>query len=272
MKHKNKSSKKLTTKYIEDEINIYEENKLNKIIYENYKYLSLKEKELFDNKFSKPKNSSQQKYFKELNKQSKKIVISTGSAGTGKTLFAVEYAIKQFLLGNYDKLIFTRPLVCVDEDIGYLPGDVNQKLEPWVKPIFDIIYNFISPVNVQNYIDEKIFEIAPLGFMRGRTFKNSCIIADEMQNSTIAQMKMLLTRIGENSKIIITGDLAQSDNKIDDTNGLDDFLDKLSKTRSDSISSIEFNNDDIQREQVIKEILEIYSRDEIPVNYKNLES
>ena len=270
MKHKSKSSKKITTKDIKEELKNYEESKLNKLIYENYEYLSTKEKQIFDDKFSKPRNSSQTKYMKELNKQSKKIIISTGAAGTGKTLFAIEYAIKQFLIGTYEKLIFTRPLVSVDEDIGYLPGDINQKLEPWVKPIFDIIYNFISPDDVQNYINEKIFEIAPLGFMRGRTFKNSCIIADEMQNSTITQMKMLLTRIGENSKIIITGDLEQTDS-CNYKNGLEDFLDKLCKTRSDSISSIEFNNDDIQREKVVKEVLEIYSRDEIPIIYKDCE-
>jgi len=269
MKNRNKSSKKQNNRYIREELDMYEEeSKLSRSFYQNYEHISPKEKQIFENKFSKPRNKSQTIYCRELIKKNKKVVIATGSAGTGKTLFAIEYAIKNFLLGNYDKLIFTRPLVCVDEDIGYLPGDINQKLDPWVKPIFDIIHNFMSPSETQSYITEKVFEIAPLGFMRGRTFKNSCIIADEMQNSTTSQMKMLLTRIGEKSKIIITGDLEQTDMKYGQTNGLDDFLDKLNKRRSDSISSIEFGNDDIQREEVVKEILEIYSHEDIPASYK----
>ena len=139
-------------------------------------------------------------------------------------------------------------------------------MAPWVRPIFDILYGFITPKEVQQYVEDKIIEISPLGFMRGRTFKNTWIVADEMQNSSIGQMKMLLTRLGENSRLIITGDLEQFD-RIGELNGLDDFLSKFKGKRSSSISSFEFNKDDIQREEVVKEVLDIYSSVDIPTNY-----
>jgi len=186
-----------------------------------------------------------------------------GPAGTGKTLFGVEQGVKNYLNGTYEKLIFTRPIVAVDEDIGYLPGTLEDKLAPWIRPIYDILYNFISPKEVENLVSEKIIEISPLGFMRGRTFKNCWIIADEMQNSTISQMKMLLTRIGENTKLIITGDLEQNDKK-GEINGLEDFLDKLKGHRSDSISNVEFEKKDIERENVVREVLEIYETNNNP--------
>ena len=135
------------------------------------------------------------------------------SAGTGKTLFATEFGMKNFLMNNVEKIIFTRPSVSVDEDLGYLPGTLEEKMAPWVRPIYDIIYRFINPKEVTQLVEDKVIEISPLGYMRGRTFKNAWIIADEMQNSTVAQMKMLLTRLGENSRLIITGDLEQHDRK-----------------------------------------------------------
>lgn len=232
----------------------------------DYDYLSNQEKVDFDNKFTKPKNDSQKDYFNLLKNKNKKIIIATGPAGTGKTLFATEQGVKNFLTNKYEKIIFTRPSVSVDEDLGYLPGTLEEKMAPWVRPIYDILYNFLSAKEITNLIEEKFIEISPLGYMRGRTFKNSWIIADEMQNSTISQMKMLLTRLGENSRVIITGDLDQHDRK-DNINGLEDFLNKFKKKRSSSISSVEFNNADIQREQVVQEVLDIYSNDIIPQTY-----
>jgi phosphate starvation-inducible PhoH-like protein len=237
-----------------------------KKMYENMQYLSPNEKTLFENKFTKPININQEEYVHTLKNKNKKIIIVSGPAGTGKTLFATEYGVKNFLLGNYKKLIFTRPSVSVDEDLGYLPGTMEEKMAPWIRPIYDILYNFISPKELQTLIEEKVIEIAPLGFMRGRTFKNSWIVADEMQNSTISQMKMLLTRLGENSRLVITGDLEQYD-RINEINGLEDFLNKFRGKRSDSISSFEFNKSDIQREDVVREILDIYSSSEIPEIY-----
>jgi phosphate starvation-inducible PhoH-like protein len=213
-----------------------------------------------EQKMMKAKNHSQEQYVNMLNCKDKKIVFAIGPAGTGKTLFATQYAIKQFLLGNFDKIIFTRPTVSVDEDIGFLPGSIEEKLSPWLRPIFDILYEFISVKEVQTLLEEKIFEMSPIGYLRGRTFKRSFIIADEMQNCTQNQMKMLLTRIGENSRMVITGDLEQHD-RIGKVNGLADFLSKFRKKRSDSIGMIEFEQNDILREPIIKEVLEIYSID-----------
>jgi len=233
--------------------------------YENMQYLSYNEKSNFENKFTKPKNESQEEYARLLKNKNKKIVMATGPAGTGKTLFATEYGIKCFLLGTYEKLIFTRPSVSVDEDLGYLPGTLEEKMAPWVRPIYDVLYNFVSPKEVTMMMEEKIIEIAPLGYMRGRTFKNCWIVADEMQNSSVSQMKMLLTRLGENSRLVITGDLEQYD-KPNELNGLEDFLSKFKGKRSSSITSFEFQRQDIQREAVVKEILDIYSA-EHTMNY-----
>lgn len=232
---------------------------------ENMHYLSSYEKSKFEQKFTKPKNKHQEQYVSMLKNKDKKIIVVTGPAGTGKTLFATEYGIRNFLLGIYEKLIFTRPSVSVDEDLGYLPGTLEEKMAPWVRPIYDVLYQFISPKEVEQLMEDKHIEIAPLGYMRGRTFKNTWIVADEMQNSTISQMKMLLTRLGENSRLVITGDLEQYDRN-DIINGLDDFLNKFRGKRSSSITSFEFEKDDIQREEVIKEVLDIYAGD-VPLNY-----
>jgi phosphate starvation-inducible protein PhoH and related proteins len=240
--------------------------------YENIENLSAKEKHRFEQNFTIPKNLHQAEYVAALKNKHKKIVVCTGPAGTGKTLFATEYGVRQFLTGQIEKLIFTRPSVSVDEDLGYLPGTLEDKMAPWIRPIYDILYTFLSPAEVTALIEDKAIEIAPLGYMRGRTFKNAWIVADEMQNSTISQMKMLLTRLGENSRIIVTGDLEQFDrvdkvNNVDALNGLDDFLSKLRGKRSDSISSFEFDREDIQREEVVREVLEIYAAYEIPNSY-----
>ena len=238
--------------------------------YENMHHLSGNEKSIFESKFTTPKNQSQEYYHSQLKRKNKKIVVATGPAGTGKTLFATEWGVRNFLLGNYEKLIFTRPSVSVDEDLGYLPGTLEEKMAPWVRPIYDILYTFITPKEVTTLMEDNVIEIAPLGYMRGRTFKNCWIVADEMQNSTIAQMKMLMTRLGENSRMVITGDLEQYD-RSQEINGLEDFLDKFKGKRSSSITSVEFQKADIQREEVVKEVLDIYGGD-IPACYQCDES
>jgi phosphate starvation-inducible PhoH-like protein len=265
-----------TKKQLEREIMLeYEKEKkedesmLNKS-YNMMQHLSSKEKKNFEDKFTKPKNNSQKGYHNLLNQKSKKIVVATGPAGTGKTLLATEMGVKNFLLGNCEKLIFTRPSVSVDEDLGYLPGTLEEKMAPWVRPIYDILYNFLTQKEITALLEEKTLEIAPLGYMRGRTFKNSWIIADEMQNSTISQMKMLCTRLGEGTRLVITGDLDQFD-RVEEKNGLEDFLQKFRGRRSSSISSVEFEKSDIQREEVVKEILDIYGGD-VPIYYNSSES
>jgi len=229
--------------------------------FENFAYLSPKERAAFEKKFTVPKNVHQEMYCKLLKTKNRKIVIANGPAGTGKTLFATEFGIRYFLTNTYEKLIFTRPSVSVDEELGFLPGTLEEKMAPWVRPIYDVLYNFLSPKEVQQLMEEKVIEIAPLGYMRGRTFKNAWIVADEMQNSTISQMKMLLTRLGENSRLVVTGDLQQFDRAFEQ-NGLDDFLRKFHARKevisSGQIATFEFEKSDIQREEVVKEVLDIY--------------
>ena len=266
-RRKGKRGRKMNEKEIlyeyREEIENEKSVKNQKKIYENFQYLSFNEKKTLEDKFTSPKNSSQEEYVRKLKVKQRKIIVATGPAGTGKTLFATEFGIKNFFMNNIEKIIFTRPSVSVDEDLGYLPGTLEEKMAPWVRPIYDILYRFIHPKEVTQLLEDKTIEIAPLGYMRGRTFKNAWIIADEMQNSTVAQMKMLLTRLGENSRLIITGDLEQHDRK-EEINGLEDFLDKFKGKRSSSITSIEFQRDDIQREEVVKEVLDIYSTEKDP--------
>lgn len=235
-----------------------------------FKYLSHRERFHFEDKFMKPRNKHQEEYFAMLQNDAKKIIVVTGPAGTGKTAIAVEQLIRGFLLEKCNTLVFTRPSVSVDEDLGYLPGTLEDKMAPWIRPIYDVLYQFISPKEVEFLIEEKRIEIAPLGFMRGRTFKNTWIVADEMQNSTISQMKMLLTRLGENSRLVVTGDLEQYDRQ-GEINGMEDFLSKFRGKRSASISSFEFARIDIQREPVVREVLDIYSRETIPLEYQLVE-
>lgn len=264
-KSKKQNDKELLNEYkhdIEHETSIARQ----KSYYENMHHLSANEKNIFESKFTTPKNQSQEYYLSQLKRKNKKIVVATGPAGTGKTLFATEWGVRNFILGNCEKLIFTRPSVSVDEDLGYLPGTLEEKMAPWVRPIYDILYTFITPKEVTTLMEDKLIEIAPLGYMRGRTFKNCWIVADEMQNSTVSQMKMLMTRLGENSRMVITGDLEQYD-RSQEVNGLEDFLDKFKGKRSSSITSVEFQRDDIQREEVVKEVLDIYGGD-IPSYYK----
>ena len=264
-KQKREVEKELLHEYNSD----YKQNlQEQRSVYENMQYLSPKEKEDFEQKFTRPKTRSQEIYTSMLRSKSKKIVIATGPAGTGKTMFATEFAVRNFLLGKCERIVFTRPSVSVDEDLGFLPGTLEDKMAPWIRPIYDILYQFMSPKEVVELMEDKVIEIAPLGFMRGRTFKNCWIVADEMQNSTISQMKMLLTRIGENSRLTITGDLDQHD-KPTGQNGLEDFLDKFKGKRSSSIGSFEFDKSDIQREEVVKEVLDIYANEHIPIGYSS---
>lgn len=205
------------------------------------------------------RNELQQKYIDLLENRDPPIIFATGPAGTAKTFLCASIGIKKLMSGDVEKLVLTRPAVSVEEEHGFLPGTLEQKMEPWMLPIYDVFYKYVSPEKLQALIAKKIIEICPLGYMRGRTFNDAFIIADEMQNSTPQQMLMILTRIGLNSKMIITGDLQQHDRNFT-VNGLKDILEKLEKKPLDNndISVIKFTEDDVVRHQIIKKILNVY--------------
>jgi len=208
-----------------------------------------------------PKSLNQETYIDLLQNPQRLIVYATGPAGTGKTMLAVLAALKAFRAGECSKIVITRPAVGVDdEQHGFLPGTLNQKMEPWTRPIFDIIEEYYKPQEVLRLLEEKYIEIAPLAFMRGRTFKQSWIIADEMQNATPSQMKMLLTRLGENSKMVITGDTQQADRRAKD-NGLLDFQSLIKNFDSQYIAGVEFAVKDVRRHPAVAEVLKLYGED-----------
>jgi phosphate starvation-inducible PhoH-like protein len=204
-----------------------------------------------------PKNLSQENYLLKLNDQQKMIVFAIGPAGTGKTMLAVQWAIQQLNWGDITKVVITRPAVSVDEQHGFLPGDLNQKMEPWTKPIMDVFSENYSAREVEHMLLEGVIEISPLAYMRGRTFKNAIVIADEMQNATPSQMKMLLTRLGQGSKMIVTGDLQQADRP--SNNGLLEFLQLYNDFRDHRYVDVcQFTIGDVERHEAVKEILAIY--------------
>jgi phosphate starvation-inducible PhoH-like protein len=204
-----------------------------------------------------PKNLSQENYLLKLNDPKKMIIFAIGPAGTGKTMLAVQWAIDQLKYGTADKIIITRPAVSVDEEHGFLPGDLNEKMAPWTKPIMDVISENYNAKEITNMIAEGVIETSPLAYMRGRTFKNAIVIADEMQNATPSQMKMLLTRLGIGSQMVVTGDLQQADRP--SNNGLLEFL-KLFNGFEDHryVDVCHFTVGDVERHDAVKEILAIY--------------
>ena len=197
-------------------------------------------------------NFGRYQYLKSI-RSAKPITIVVGPAGSGKTYIACKEARRMLLKDKtFDKCIITRPAIGVDENLGYLPGTLQDKLNPYLYPIYD---HFEQASKLQDKL-----EITPLSFIRGRTFKDSIIIADEMQNSSINQMKTLLTRMGTNSKMIITGDLAQSD--YIGVNGLDHFLNKIDQNISlEYINLVFLGKNDIKRHPCINEILNIYNNE-----------
>jgi phosphate starvation-inducible PhoH-like protein len=203
-----------------------------------------------------PRNCNQESYILKLLDPGKDIVFGIGPAGTGKTLLAVQVAVKQFKEGQVDKIIVTRPAVSADEELGFLPGTLEQKMAPWTRPIFDVLREYFTARDIEDMIEEGIIEISPLAYMRGRTFKNSYILADEMQNATPNQMKMLLTRLGTGSRMAVTGDLNQADRLKD--NGLINFVNLLKTKDTSRLDIVYFNQKDIERHEAVKEVLQIY--------------
>ena len=204
-----------------------------------------------------PRNFHQDDLIGLLENKNINIVFAVGPAGTGKTIISTLQGIKELKEGGCDKFVVTRPAVSVDEQHGFLPGTLQEKMAPWTRPIFDVFEEFYTPDQIEFMLGDNKVEIAPLAYMRGRTFKNSYIIADEMQNATESQMKMLLTRIGDNSKLVVTGDLAQHDRGFE-SNGLKMFIERLANKQSDRIKLVNFDNGDIERHPVVDEVLRLY--------------
>ena len=222
-----------------------------------------------------PRGPNQSKYVEYLNSHHSTVILGVGPAGTGKTLFACATAVKELQNGKIEKIVLTRPVVPVEEDIGYLPGSLISKMNPWTRPIFDILEEYYSMREIDSMVQSGIVEISPLAFMRGRTFKKSFIIADEMQNSSPNQMFMLATRLGEGSRMVITGDLKQSDRY--DDNGLLDILNKINTHPKNfhEIKTVFFDNSDVERSPTVSKILQLYSNNStdttinIPDNIKH---
>ncbi len=209
---------------------------------------------VIDNKFIKVKNLNQFKYLETIDNST--ITFGIGPAGTGKTFLAVASAVKMYSENKIKKIVLTRPAVEAGERLGYLPGDLSQKIDPYLVPLFDSLEYFFGNETLQYLIDKRNIEIVPLAYMRGRTLNDACIILDEAQNATISQIKMFLTRLGENSKMIITGDETQIDLNNKTFSGLRKTRKTLSKI--DEVSVLEFENTDIVRNKIVSKILEIF--------------
>ncbi len=204
-----------------------------------------------------PRNEAQEEYIFSIDDNT--ISFGVGPAGTGKTLIATLMGIQALKDGEVDKIVITRPAVSVDEQHGFLPGSLIEKMAPWTRPIFDVFEEYYTPKQLVEMIEDGMIEVSPLAYMRGRTFKHSWIIADEMQNATPSQMKMVLTRIGDNSKIVVTGDLDQHDRGYEE-NGLKDFIERLKKNQSSNISVVEFTRSDVERNPIVTEVLKAYGK------------
>ena len=202
-----------------------------------------------------PRSQKQKKYVRALNESD--IVISSGPAGTGKTFLAVAVALTMLLEKKIDRIILSRPAVEAGERLGFLPGDMREKVDPYLRPLYDSLYDLLDYEKIQKKIEIGDIEIAPLAFMRGRTLKNSFAILDEAQNATDTQIKMFLTRIGENSKIVINGDPSQIDLPNKSNSGLNRSKKILSNI--DEISTIDFDHNDVVRHPLVSKIVKAYS-------------
>jgi len=209
---------------------------------------------IIDNKSIKVKNINQFKYLETISNST--ITFGIGPAGTGKTFLAVASAVKLYAENEIRKIVLTRPAVEAGERLGYLPGDLSQKIDPYLVPLFDALEHFFGNENLGYLIEKRNIEIVPLAYMRGRTLNDACIILDEAQNATVNQIKMFLTRLGENSKVIITGDETQIDLYKKDYSGLKKTRKILSSI--DEISVMEFQNSDIVRNPIVSKILEVF--------------
>ena len=205
-----------------------------------------------------PRSEKQKNYVRAL--KEKEIVISTGPAGTGKTFLAVAVGLTMLLEKKIERIILSRPAVEAGERLGFLPGDMREKVDPYLRPLYDSLYDLLDYEKIQKKIEVGDIEIAPLAFMRGRTLKNSFAILDEAQNATDTQIKMFLTRIGENSKIVVNGDPTQIDLPNKNTSGLVRSKELLGHLNE--ISVVDFDHSDVVRHPLVSKIVKAYSNDD----------
>jgi len=212
--------------------------------------------------FITPKGTNQRDMIRSI--RDNDVVLAIGPAGTGKTYLAVAMAVEGFLKHQYKRIILTRPAVEAGEKLGYLPGDIAEKINPYLMPLYDALYDMIEFNQVQQMIQEGYIEIAPLAYMRGRTLNDAFIILDEAQNSTVPQMKMFLTRLGFRSKMVVTGDITQVDLPTDTTSGLINAKNILKKI--DGIRTINFREKDVVRHELVKKIVHAYEEERTSSN------
>ena len=205
-----------------------------------------------------PRSPTQGRYISELLKR--ELVFGLGPAGTGKTYLAVAVAVTMLLEGRVDRIILSRPAVEAGERLGFLPGDMREKIDPYLRPLYDALYDMLPPERVVKGLESGEIEVAPLAFMRGRTLANAFVILDEAQNTSPVQMKMLLTRLGENSRLVVTGDLSQIDLPLGVPSGLRDALDILDGV--EGISFVRFNEADVVRHPLVTKVVRAYAQRE----------
>ena len=204
----------------------------------------------------KPKTLGQEKYVQAIRDNT--IVIGVGPAGTGKTYLAVAMAVSAFRAKEVNRIILTRPAVEAGEKLGFLPGDLQQKVDPYLRPLYDALFDMLGAENFQRYQEKGNIEVAPLAYMRGRTLDDSFIILDEAQNTTTEQMKMFLTRLGFNSKMVVTGDITQIDLPDGKRSGLVEIT-KILKNIED-IKTVKFSEKDVVRHKLVQEIIKAYEK------------
>ncbi|QSJ15907.1 PhoH family protein [Nostoc sp. UHCC 0702] len=204
------------------------------------------------------KTFRQRQYIEAIRKRD--LTFCIGPAGTGKTYLAVVVAVQALLANQVEKLILTRPAVEAGEKLGFLPGDLQQKINPYLRPLYDAIYEFIDPEKVPNLMERGVIEVAPLAYMRGRTLNNAFVIVDEAQNTTPAQMKMVLTRLGFRSRMVITGDITQTDLPLNQQSGLTVALQILKNV--EGITFCEFSQRDVVRHPLVQRIVAAYEQHE----------
>lgn len=209
---------------------------------------------VFSKRLIRAKTPGQRRYVEAIKKHD--LVFGIGPAGTGKTYLAMAMAISTLKSGAVSRIILTRPAVEAGEKLGFLPGDIYAKVDPYLRPLYDALYDMCPPEMMERYIERGIIEVAPLAYMRGRTLNNSCVVLDEAQNSTSEQMKMFLTRLGFDSKAVVTGDITQIDLPADKGSGLLEVQSILANV--EGISFVYFSSEDVVRHELVQRIVEAY--------------